>query len=141
MPTLKIQRLQPEAVVPSYANPGDAGMDLCTTERVVLKPGKMGVASTGIALELPRGTVGLIWDKSGLATKQGLKVLGGVIDAGYRGEVMVGLINLGPKTVTLETGHKVAQLLVQSIQRPRVAMVAKLSSTVRGAKGFGSSGK
>jgi dUTP pyrophosphatase len=141
MPTLKIQLLRPEAVMPSYANPGDAGMDLSTTERVVLKPGRMGVAPTGLAFQLPRGTVGLVWDKSGLATKQGLKVLGGVIDAGYRGEVMVGLVNLGPKTVTLEAGHKVAQLLVQSVHRPRIARVAKLSSTARGDKGFGSSGK
>ncbi|MCC6934228.1 MAG: dUTP diphosphatase [Candidatus Yanofskybacteria bacterium] len=137
---LKLQRLHPAATLPSYANPGDAGMDLHTVERVLIRPGASAVVATGIAVALPRGCVGLIWDKSGLATKHGLKVMGGVIDEGYRGEIKVGLVNLGTKRLVLEPGHKVAQMLVQRVSRVTVKEVPSLSSTRRGAKGFGSSG-
>lgn len=137
---LKLQRLHPESTVPNYANPGDAGMDLYTVERVVLRPGAAALVATGIAVALPRGCVGLIWDKSGLATKHSLKVMGGVIDEGYRGEIKVGLLNLGKKQLVLEAGHKVAQMLVQKVQRVKVHEVPTLSATRRGAKGFGSSG-
>ncbi|MCC6405057.1 MAG: dUTP diphosphatase [Candidatus Yanofskybacteria bacterium] len=137
---LKLQRLHPKATVPSYANPSDAGLDLHTMERVVLRPGASALVATGIAVALPRGCVGLIWDKSGLATKHGLKVMGGVIDEGYRGEIRVGLRNLGARRLVLESGHKVAQMLVQKVHRVKVREVATLTATRRGAKGFGSSG-
>jgi len=138
---LKLLQLHPSATIPTYANPGDAGMDLHTVERVVLRSGQSAVVPTGIAVALPRGCVGLIWDKSGIATKHGLKVMGGVIDEGYRGEIKVGLANLGSKRVVLEVGQKVAQMLVQRVHRVSVQQVASLTSTRRGAKGFGSSGK
>ncbi len=138
---LAIQLLHPQAKLPTYANSGDAGMDLCTTTKIILRPGRTATVPTGIACQLPRGTVGLVWDKSGLATRHGLKVLGGVIDEGYRGEIMVGLANLGTKTVTLDVGHKVAQMLIQKIDRPTIRKVTKLSASQRGTKGFGSSGK
>lgn len=116
-------------------------MDLHTVEKVVLKPGGSALVATGVACALPRGCVGLIWDKSGLATKHGLKVMGGVIDEGYRGEIKVGLMNLGSKRLTLEVGQKIAQMLVQKVQRVAIHSVASLTATKRGAKGFGSSGK
>ncbi len=141
MKTVHIQKLHPAATVPSYAHVGDAGMDLCTTQAISLRSQQSAIVPTGIACKLPRGTVGLIWDKSGLATKHGLKVLGGVIDEGYRGEIMVGLINLGKKTIKFEAGNKVAQMLIQDVQHPVIKIVSTLASSQRGSKGFGSSGK
>jgi dUTP pyrophosphatase len=141
MAHLKIKKVHPDAKVPTFANPGDAGLDLYATERVVIRPGKMAFISTGIAVQLPRGTVGLIWDKSGLATKHGLKVMAGVIDEGYRGELKMCLFNLGKTSVTLEAGDKVSQMLVQPVHRPTIRIVQELSSSRRGDKGFGSSGK
>lgn len=138
---LKIKKLRPDAIVPTYAHPGDAGLDLYAVERVVIKPNTMGVVPTGLACQLPKGTVGLFWDKSGLATKHGLKIMGGVIDEGYRGELVVALMNLGKKSVVFDVGHKVTQMLVQHVHRPRIRVVAALADSSRGAKGFGSSGK
>ncbi|MEK7514879.1 MAG: dUTP diphosphatase [Patescibacteria group bacterium] len=138
---LNVQLLNKDARMPSYANAGDAGMDLYTVSRMVIKPKQLVAVPTGIAMALPRGTVGLIWDKSGLAIKHGLKVMGGVIDSSYRGEVQVGIINLGTKAVTLEAGHKVAQMLIQKVEHVSFKQVVSLSTTKRGAKGFGSSGK
>lgn len=138
---LKLQLLHPNAKAPAYTNPGDAGMDIHAVEKVVIRPRASALVATGIAIALPRGCVGLIWDKSGLATRNGLKVMGGVIDAGYRGEVKVGLMNLGTRAVTLEAGDKVAQLLIQRVHRATVHTVASLTSTRRGEKGFGSSGR
>lgn len=138
---IKILKLHPSAQVPHYAHAYDAGLDLCTVERVSIPKGAIALIATGLAMEIPKGCVGLIWDKSGLATQHGLKVLGGVIDAGYRGEVKVGLINLGPKKVVIEAGHKVAQILIQRVHQARVKEVKKLSSTTRGSGGFGSTGK
>ena len=141
MPILKIQKLHPKAVVPTYAHPGDAGMDLYAVERVVIKPSQMAPVPTGLACQLPRGTVGLFWDKSGLATKYGLKIMGGVIDTGYRGELVVTLMNLGSKPVVFEPGNKVTQMLIQHVHRPRITVVTSLASSKRGTKGFGSTGK
>lgn len=138
---LKLQQVHPSAVVPTYANPGDAGMDLHTVERIVLRPGGSALVATGVAVALPRGFVGLIWDKSGIATKHSLKVMGGVIDEGYRGEIKVGLINLGNRRVVLDPAQKIAQMLIQKVQRVSVQTVGSLSATRRGSKGFGSSGK
>lgn len=141
MSILKIKKLRPDAVVPTFAHPDDAGMDLYAVERVVAKPGKLTSIPTGLACQLPRGTVGLFWDKSGLSAKHGLKIMGGVIDAGYRGELVVTLMNLGSKPVAFEPGHKVVQMLIQHVHRPRISVVASLSSSRRGTKGFGSTGK
>lgn len=140
MVLLKIKKVHPDAKVPTYANAGDAGMDLYAVQRTVIKPGKMAFIPTGIAVQLPRDTVGLIWDKSGLATKHGLKIMGGVIDEGYRGELQMCLMNLGKKAVVFEIGHKVAQMLIQKVQRPQIRVVSVLSDSQRGKKGFGSSG-
>ncbi len=138
---LKIKKLNPEAKLPSYAHPGDAGMDLFALQEVTLKPGEFAKILTGVAMEIPIGHVGLIWDKSGMAANFGLKTLGGVVDAGYRGEVQVGMINLSQKSYTIEKHHKVAQMLIQKVEGPSVEEATELSDTSRGAGGFGSTGK
>ena len=137
---LRIKKLHPEAKLPTYANPGDAGMDMYAIARQVIEPGQTTLVSTGIAMELPVGSVGLIWDKSGIATKHAMKTLAGVVDEGYRGEIKVGLINLSQKAYTIEPGDKVAQMLVQLVHQPEIEEISELSETQRGDGGFGSSG-
>lgn len=133
--------LDPELPQPRYALPGDAGFDLFSREELTLAPGERGQAKTGIALAIPEGFVGLIWDKSGISHKGGIKTLGGVVDSGYRGEVMVGLINLGKEAYTFRKGDKVAQMLIQRIEQAEFVEVAELPESDRGASGFGSTGK
>jgi len=138
---LKIKKLNSEAIVPHYAHPDDAGFDLFSTEMREIAPMSRVQIPTGIALEIPTGYVGLVWDKSGLSHKNGLKTLGGVIDAGYRGEVKVGIINLSAETYLLEKGHKVAQMIIQKKETCEIIEVDELSDTARGEGGFGSTGK
>lgn len=138
---LRIKKLHADAKVPSYAHPGDAGFDLYALEEVVIPVGGRVLVSTGIALEIPSGFVGLIWDKSGLSTTHGLKTLAGVVDAGYRGEVKVGMINLSTEDYVISMGHKVAQMLIQKVERAEITLVTELSETTRGEGGFGSTGK
>ncbi len=138
---VQVIRLSESAKVPTYAHPFDAGMDLFASEEVKLAVGERGQIRTGIALAVPEGYVGLIWDKSGLAQKYGLKTLGGVIDSGYRGEILVGIVNLGNEPYTLEAGHKVAQLLIQKVERVEFEETDTLSDTSRGTGGFGSTGR
>ena len=141
---IKIKKLNPAARVPSYAHHGDAAMDFFALEETILKPGIQVAVKTGISMEIPHGYAGLIWDKSGLAIKEGIKTIGGVIDAGYRGEIMIGMINLSNKPYTIEAGHKIAQMLIQKIEACEVEEVgelADLSGSARGQKGFGSTGK
>lgn len=138
---LKIKRLHTDAKIPSYAHPGDAGLDLYAADGVTIAPNERATISTGIAMEIPEGYVGLIWDKSGLSIKHGLKTLGGVVDSGYRGEVLVGITNLSETTYTIHKGEKVAQMIIQKKEVVLVEEVKELSETVRGERGFGSTGK
>ncbi len=138
---LKVKKIVSDAKLPAYAHPGDAGFDLYTSEAISLKPGERVQVPTGIAMEIPDGFVGLIWDKSGLSHKFGLKTLGGVIDAGYRGEVKVGMINLSKELYTFEKGHKVAQMIIQKREEPTIIEVSELDDSERGTGGFGSTGK
>jgi dUTP pyrophosphatase len=138
---IKVKKLHPDAVIPNIAHEGDAGCDLFAVEGLVLQPGERGQVPTGLALELPLGYVALIWDKSGLSHKAGIKTLGGVIDSGYRGECMIGVINLGAEAYTFEKGHKIAQMLIQKVETPSFEEVLELSDTSRGDGGFGSTGK
>lgn len=138
---LKVKKLNPEAKLPQYAKPGDAGMDLFALEETILAPGQFVGVATGIVMEIPEGYVGLVWDKSGLSIKHGLKTLGGVVDAGFRGEVKVGMINLGSEEYKIEKGHKVAQMLIQKVESPEIVEALELSETERGEGGFGSTGK
>jgi len=129
------------AQIPVFAHNGDAGMDLFSADDVVILPGSRVKIPTGIAMEIPEGYAGLIWDKSGLSLNHGLKILGGVIDAGYRGEVVVGVVNLSDEDYTVRKGHKIAQMLIQKVEAPEIEEVEELSNSHRGEKGFGSTGK
>jgi dUTP pyrophosphatase len=138
---LKIKKLNSEAKLPEYANSDDAAFDLFSIEDIEIKPNDRVQIPTGIAMQIPENHVGLIWDKSGLSHNQGLKTLGGVIDSGYRGEVKVGLINLGSEIYKIEKGHKVAQMIIQRKETCEVVEVDDLEDSERGEGGFGSSGK
>ncbi|MEK7646243.1 MAG: dUTP diphosphatase [Patescibacteria group bacterium] len=138
---LRIKKLDPAAKLPSRAHEYDAGLDLYALEKTILKSGERKAVRTGIALEIPEGYVGLIWDKSGIAIKEGIKTLGGVVDAGYRGEVLVGTINLSAEEYVFEAGHKVAQILIQKVEQMEIEEVSELTDTTRGQGGFGSTGK
>ena len=144
MVIVKVHKLDPNIKDSAYAHDGDAGFDLFAREQVTLAPGERKIIPTGIALEIPDGYVGLIWDKSGLSMKFGLKNLGGVVDASFRGEVNVGLVNLSDKTHTFEKNDKTAQMLIQKIERATIELVedeAALTKTTRGKGNFGSTGK
>jgi dUTP pyrophosphatase len=138
---LKVKKLSPDAILPSYAHPGDAGMDIYANETVTVKPGQAIKIKTGIAMEIPDGYVGLMWDKSGVAFNHKLKTLSGVIDSGYRGESLVSLINLGTEPYIVEKGHKIVQMLIQKVERVKIIEADELSDTSRGNGGFGSTGK
>lgn len=137
---IRVKKLHPDAIVPVFAHPGDAGMDLYSVEDRVLAPGERRSVPTGIAIALPDGYVSLVWDKSGVSHKFGVKTLGGVLDSGYRGEYLVGLINLGQEDFVIKKGQKIAQLLIQKVERPDIAVVDELDETSRGTGGFGSTG-
>jgi len=139
---LQVQRLDPRASLPSYAHPGDAGLDLAALDPVRLGPGERAVVPTGLALAIPEGWVGLVHPRSGLARRHGLTVANapGTIDAGYRGEVQVVLINLGEDIVELAAGDRIAQLLLQQVGSARVVEAQDLDQTARGVGGFGSTG-
>ncbi|MGY0500402.1 dUTP diphosphatase [Nocardia sp. FBN12] len=140
---IPLRRLDPGLPVPTRAHPGDAGVDLCTTEDVIIEPGERVLVGTGIAIALPMGTVGLIHPRSGLAAKAGLSVVNtpGTVDAGYRGEIKVCLINHDPRTaIELRRGDRIAQLLVQRVELVDFAEVDDLDDTARGTGGYGSSG-
>ncbi|MEK7635154.1 MAG: dUTP diphosphatase [Patescibacteria group bacterium] len=138
---LKVKKVDSEAKLPQYAHPYDAGMDLFALEEVKIKSGETARIRSGIALEIPEGFVGLCWDKSGLSMKSGIKVLAGVIDAGFRGELVMGVINLGKEEYVFEKGHKVMQMLVQPVEILDIIEVEELSEAERGENGFGSTGK
>lgn len=138
---LKVKKLTPDAVLPSYAHPGDAGLNMYANETVTIQPGEAVKIKSGIAMEIPEGYVGLMWDRSGLSTNHRLKSLGGVIDSGYRGESLYGLINLGTEPYTVEKGHKIVQMLIQKVETVEIVESDELSGTSRGHGGFGSTGK
>jgi dUTP pyrophosphatase len=138
--TVKMERLDPSLPLPAYAYEGDAAFDLYTAEDRVLAPGERHAFRTGVRYEIPDGYVGLVWDKSSVGIKGGLKTLGGVIDCGYRGELFVGLVNLSGAPYTVSRGEKIAQMLIQR-KETVVFEEAPLSESERGDKGFGSSGK
>lgn len=138
-----LRRLDPGVPVPAYAHPGDAGADLVTTVEVHLEPGERALVPTGVGIALPEGYVALVHPRSGLAARHGLSIVNapGTVDAGYRGEVKVMLINLDPvEPVHLRRGDRVAQLVVQRVERARFVEVEALPDSVRGDGGYGSTG-
>ncbi len=137
---IKIKKLKENAVVPSYAHPGDAGMDLYSTENYIVPAGKRQLVSTGISMELPVGYWANIRGKSGLAHKKGISILGGVIEYTYRGEYGVIVLNTGDEDFVINTGDKVAQVIVTPVATANIEVVEELSDSSRGAGGFGSTG-
>lgn len=140
---LRVRRLDPDIPLPTRAHPGDAGVDLCSTIDLELPPGRRQLVGTGLAVALPLGTVGLVHPRSGLAARAGLSIVNspGTIDAGYRGEIKVCLINLDPdEPISIARGDRIAQLLVQRVELPELVEVDELDDTTRGSGGYGSSG-
>jgi dUTP pyrophosphatase len=140
---VQIRRFDPEAPLPSYAHPGDAGADLTTTVDVRLEPGERALVPTGIGIALPPGYVGLVHPRSGLAARCGLSIVNapGTVDAGYRGEIKVALVNLDARApVVLRRGDRIAQLVVQQVERATFVEVDDLPVSVRGDGGHGSTG-
>jgi dUTP pyrophosphatase len=140
---LPVIKLKDNAVVPTRAHPGDAGLDLYSTEIAHLGPGERWSVGTGIALEIPEGHAGLVLPRSGLAREHGIALVNapGLIDAGYRGEVRVLLLNTDPaETVRIEAGARIAQLVLTPVAIAAPVEVTELSDSARGDGGFGSSG-
>jgi len=138
-----ITRLDPDIAAPSYAQPGDAGADLRSTINVTLEPGERAMVPTGVAIALPDGYAAFVHPRSGLAIKHGLSMVNtpGTIDAGYRGEVAVLLINHDrSEPITIERGDRIAQLVIQQVARASFVEVDDLPTSMRGAGGFGSTG-
>lgn len=143
MSALKVHRLDERARVPTRAYPGDAGLDLYALDELVLAPGERASVRTGIAVEIPDGQAGLVLPRSGLAARHGISIVNapGLIDAGYRGEVQVLLLNTDPRaSFAIAPGDRIAQLVLVRVQTPEVVEVGALALSQRGAGGFGSSG-
>ena len=140
---LDVKRLDPDLPLPRYARASDAGLDLHAAARVVIAPGARAVVGTGLAVAIPPGFAGFVLPRSGLALRRGVTVLNapGLVDAGYRGELQVLLINHdATESVTLERGERIAQLVVQAVEHVELVEVEDLSVSERGAGGFGSTG-
>jgi dUTP pyrophosphatase len=141
--SLRVKRLEPRAVLPSRAHPGDAGLDLHALEAVELAPGERAQVRTGIAIALPPGTAGLVLPRSGLAARHGISVVNapGLIDEGYRGELRVLLLNTDSEaTFRAAAGDRIAQLVIVDVEAPEVVESDDLGGSSRGTGGFGSSG-
>lgn len=136
------RKIDPAAKLPVYAHPGDAGMDVCSIEELSLAPGARALVHTGLVMQLPPDAEAQVRPRSGLALKHGVTVLNapGTIDAGYRGEVGVILVNHGAEPFQVEKGMKVAQIVVAPVVRAEILEVAETDATERGAGGFGSTG-
>jgi dUTP pyrophosphatase len=143
-PELPVRRLDPGLPLPAYAHAGDAGADLRAADDVVLPPGGRATVGTGIAVAVPDGYAAFVHPRSGLASRHGITVVNapGTVDAGYRGEVRVVLLNTDPvEPFTVRRGDRIAQLVVQPVTRVRFVDVAELPATPRGEGGFGSTGR
>jgi dUTP diphosphatase len=141
--TLKVRRLDARARLPTRAYPGDAGLDLYALEDGALEPGERASVRTGIAVEIPDGEAGLVLPRSGLAARHGIALVNapGLIDSGYRGEIVVLLLNTDPSArFQMAAGDRIAQLVLVKVQTPEVVEVEALAVSERGAGGFGSSG-
>jgi len=138
---IKIKRLHPAAILPAQATPLAAGADLSCVEAFTLVPGERKLVPTGLAVEIPPGFYGRVAPRSGLAVKHGIDTLAGVIDADYRGELRVLLINLGSEIASFQAGDRIAQLIIERVAACDYSWSDDLSETERAAGGFGSTGK
>jgi len=137
---LRFKQLDPKAVLPTRGSSFAAGLDICSIEDVVIGPHQRATARTGLAVAIPHGFYGRVAPRSGLAAKQGLDVLAGVIDSDYRGELCCVLYNTGDAAIVLPAGSKICQLIIEKIITPQATWVNDLDETARGAGGFGSTG-
>ena len=139
MPSLSC-RVSGESI-PQYAHAGDAGADITASEKITIPPRERSLVSTGVRLEIPEGCVGLIWPRSGLAVKKGIDCGAGVIDSHYRGEIKVLLFNHSDTEFQIEPGDRIAQILIQKVERVEFLPADQLNETARKDAGFGSTGK
>jgi len=137
---LKVKKLRVDAKLPTHGHPGDAAVDFYCVEDVLFPSGKQERVHTGLSIEIPEGHVGVIWDKSSISFNLGLKVMGGVIDSGYRGEIIMNLLNVSSKDVLMPKDHKIAQMIIQKFEHCDIVETDTLSETVRGAGREGSTG-
>lgn len=137
---VSVQLLDQNAKMPTRANEYDAGFDLYSIIDTVIPPKQRKTVNTGIAIQMPEHMAGLIWPRSGLSVKQGIDVLAGVVDSGYRGQIMVCLYNTSDEIVVLNTGDRIAQIIFQEVPRVLMEVHESLGSSQRGENGFGSSG-
>ncbi|MHC2848892.1 dUTP diphosphatase [Corynebacterium mucifaciens] len=143
IPPIQVKRLDPELPLPRRAHPEDAGADLYSAQDLILQPGERALVRTGVAIALPIGTVGLIHPRSGMAAKHGLSIVNtpGTIDAGYRGELMVCLLNTDrTEAIEITRGMRIAQLVIQRVELAQFEEVDQLDETERGSGGYGSTG-
>jgi dUTP pyrophosphatase len=141
--TVEVKKVHDGAVVPEHAYEGDAGLDLSACERVELAPGERALVKTGVAVAIPRGYAGYVQPRSGLAAKHGISIVNtpGLVDSGYRGELLVNLVNHDPAaTFVIEPGMRIAQLVILPVPPVRLVEVDELPASARGDGGFGSSG-
>ena len=140
MVQVKIKKLHPDAIIPSYAHEGDAGLDFFSNENVIINPGERYLISTGISIELPKGYVSFIKDKSGVAFKGGLIHMAGVIEYTYRGEYKILLYNTSKEHYEIKKSQKIAQVVILPVATAEIQEVTELSETIRGDGAFGSTG-
>ena len=143
IPPIQVKRLDPELPLPKRAHPEDAGADLYSAQDLILQPGERALVRTGVAIALPIGAVGLIHPRSGMAAKHGLSIVNtpGTIDAGYRGELMVCLLNTDrTEAIEITRGMRIAQLVIQRVELAQFEEVDQLDETERGSGGYGSTG-
>lgn len=142
LPTLKIKKTWLDAEIPEYQTPAAAGADLVSTQTAYIHPGEVELIDTGWSMEIPEGYFGALFPRSGLATKNGLRLANcvGVIDSDYRGSVKVALYNDSDKIQVIHTGDRIAQLVIIPFVQPKIKVVQNLSDTIRGFGGFGSTG-
>ena len=139
MKQINVKKLNEEAILPHRAHTTDAGADLFACKTITIKANSSAKVSTGIAIELETGYAGLVWGKSSVESK-GLKIMAGLIDADYRGEVLVCMYNLTDKDFTFQAGDKFAQLVITDVRYPSFSEISELNNTKRGGGGFGSTG-
>ena len=137
---VKVQLLNSNGIIPTKTNDNDAGFDLYSSIDTIIPSKQRKTVSTGIAIQMPEHFAGLIWPRSGLSVKKGIDVLAGVIDSGYRGEIMVCLYNTSDENVSINAGDRIAQIIFQEVPRVKLEVHSTLGSSQRGENGFGSSG-
>ena len=138
---IKIKKLVSDAKLPQFSLEGDAAMDLYSIEDVTIKPGEKIVCKTGIAIKIPDGYAGFIWDRGSVGIVGGVKMLGGVFDSNYTGEWLIGMVNLMKKDFKIEKGQRIVQVVFQKIEKPEIEEVDNLEETNRGEGRFGHTGK